>query len=190
MATVARIAGVKTPDAQRAAFSWEVAAREKTQDAITHVKGMVRWFLANHENPATLVFDDKDGPKGKLGFRYGGPYDARAELIKNFRDELVARFDLRDDRRALVATAVAEIEKYGCCEWTGIRRLHDVPLLRAHEHYWSQGRVGRVHRFDEAQAKTLCGKELTLCPGDRDLGDKSDIDCGACLSALHRRPIA
>jgi hypothetical protein len=164
------------PEAPDASFSWELDAEIKTEDAVALIKAIVKWFLKNYEDPANSTpFCSAEG-----GYQYlcGWPYSAREEIVDNFHDELEAKFSA-DELEEIIGAAVDEIEErgMGVVEWAKILRA-DIPVLRAHPHRWG---VGRVHQFDEARGRTLCGKTLAACPGERALGVEGEIDCRAGL---------
>lgn len=52
-----------------------------------------------------------------------------------------------------------------------------LPLLRAYPHRWGPG---KVHRLNSMLDRTLCGKTLTACPGERFQGSTEQITCKPC----------
>jgi hypothetical protein len=54
-----------------------------------------------------------------------------------------------------------------------------LPLLRAYPHRWGLGMVHQINPHDEG--RTLCGKTLKHCPGDKFDGAVDLITCKVCL---------
>jgi hypothetical protein len=153
-----------------------------TAEARAFVERMVGWFLATHQDPLESM--PYDGREGGYQYLFGGPYDARLELISHFGAKLAALFS-DDDLEAILDAAVSEIGEDGCLDWAGESDADDiptphVPALRADAHQWGPG---HIHRFDEERGKTFCGRSLAACPGRRSLAFEEEINCKACQRA-------
>ena len=115
---------------------------------------------------------------------YDARYSTRDGLDGWFDAELATFDDAK--REEIVDAAVDEIEGRSNFNsfWTEKPSPANVPLLRAHDHYWGKG---HVHRFEADTGKTTCGRKRENCPGEMDFGDEDDITCKACLRVIERR---
>jgi len=59
-----------------------------------------------------------------------------------------------------------------------------LPLLHASPHRWG---CGQIHQIDIECDKTLCGKPLSRCPGEKRNGPVDLITCKVCLSVRETR---
>ena len=166
----------------RTRFDWIAEQKAKTDEALALVQGVVDWFFANYEESSSEENAPYDGGLGHSVYPLGEPHTAREWLDGRFDTEL-ATFD-DDERAEIIAAAVDEIEDGRRMEWVEKPSPANVPLLRAHDHYWGRG---HVHRFEADIGKTTCGKRLENYPGDMSWGNEDDINCKACLRMIERQ---
>lgn len=86
---------------------------ETNEEKAERVEELVGWFHSKYEDPAyRLPYESREG-----GYQwiYGGPYDAREELQKQFPDE----------KGDVIDTAVAEIEAEGLLDWAPVPSPED-----------------------------------------------------------------
>jgi hypothetical protein len=166
----------------RTRFDWIAEAEARTDAALALVKRMVAWFFATYEEYSKDSFTD-DGPTyDEWVHSIDEACSARKGLDGQFDAELATFDDI--ERSEIMDAAVGEIEQGGCRSWTEKPAPANVPLLRAHDHYWGRG---YVHRFEADIGKTTCGKKLETCPGDMAWGTEDEINCKACQRAIERQ---
>ena len=166
----------------RTRFDWIAEAEAKTDEALALVQGIVDWFFATYEEHSGEDDFTYDAYSDEWGYSCGEHHTAREWLDGQFDAEL-AIFD-DTERSEIIAAAVDEIENGRRMEWVEKPSPANVPLFRAHDHYWGRG---HVHRFEADIGKTTCGKRLENCPGDMTWGNEDDINCKACLRMIERQ---
>jgi hypothetical protein len=168
----------------RTAFNWIAEAEAQTDEALTLVQRMVEWFLATYEECSSENNGAYDATYDERVHSFDERCSARDGLDGYFNDELATFDDAK--REEITDAAVDEIEGRSRINslWTEKPSPANVPLLRAHDHYWGKG---HVHRFEADIGKTTCGKKLENCPGDMDWGTEDDITCKACLRLIERQ---
>jgi hypothetical protein len=143
----------------RARFDWIAEAEAKTDEALAVVKRVVDWFFATYEESSDENNATYDDCSDEWEFGCNGYCSTREGLDGYFVAEFATFYDA--ERAEILDAAVDEIEQGGCRSWTEKASPANVPLLRAHDHYWGRG---HVHVFHEDEGKTLCGKTRETCP--------------------------
>ena len=165
----------------RTRFDWIAEAEAKTDEALALVKRMVDWFFATYEERSAEDDFTYDARSDDWDFEGNTGCSARDGLDGAFSAELTTFDDT--ERAEIIDAAVDEIEQGGCRVWAEKPAPANVPLLRAHDHFWGRG---HTHQFEADTGKTTCGRKLEACPGDLDWGTADAITCKTCLAIIER----